>query len=88
MGILKKFSTPSKLFLLVAIIILITVWLWQGNFRDLEVQPREEEESEPMTTSIQQDIKEAMFYQKLFGNWVQCQLCFRKCTISDGGHGF
>ena len=44
MGILKKFSIPSILFLLVVIIILITVWLWQSNFRDLEVQPREEED--------------------------------------------
>jgi len=88
MGILKKFSKTFILFLLGTIVVLIVVWLWQGSFRDLEIQPREEEESEPITTSTQQNIKEAMFYKKLFGNWVQCQLCFRKCTISEGGHGF
>ncbi len=81
MGILKKFSKTFILFLLGAILVLIVVWIWQSSFGDLEVQPREEEESEPINTSTQQDIKEAMFYQKLFGNWVQCQLCFRKCTI-------
>ncbi|MCG2820422.1 MAG: hypothetical protein L6371_00830, partial [Candidatus Atribacteria bacterium] len=84
MGIFKKYTTLSIIFLLGAIFVLIVVWLWQGGFRDLEVQPREEGENEPTTPETQQDIKEAMFYQKLFGNWVQCQLCFRKCTISEG----
>ncbi len=32
--------------------------------------------------------KEAMFYQKLDNNKVQCRLCFRKCIITEGGRGF
>ncbi|MHC2995008.1 MAG: AmmeMemoRadiSam system radical SAM enzyme [Candidatus Atribacteria bacterium] len=29
-----------------------------------------------------------MLYQKLNDNYIQCQLCFRKCIISEGGRGF
>ena len=32
--------------------------------------------------------KEAMYYQRLDDNQVQCKLCFRKCTIAEGGRGF
>lgn len=31
---------------------------------------------------------EAKYYQKLANNMVQCQLCFRRCTIPDGGRGY
>lgn len=31
---------------------------------------------------------EARFYQKLDGNRVQCQLCFRQCVVSNGKRGF
>ncbi|MFC1752723.1 AmmeMemoRadiSam system radical SAM enzyme [Thermoproteota archaeon] len=34
------------------------------------------------------DLKEAMFYKKLSGNTVQCQLCFRNCIVSKGSRGF
>lgn len=33
-------------------------------------------------------IREAMFYEKLKGNEVQCKLCFRKCIIPEGERGF
>ena len=33
-------------------------------------------------------LKEASFYQRLDNKWVLCQLCFRKCTIPEGGRGF
>lgn len=33
-------------------------------------------------------LREAMFYEKLDENWVQCRICFRECTIVPGGHGF
>ena len=33
-------------------------------------------------------LKEAMFYKKLEGKNVQCQLCPRFCVISDGKRGF
>ena len=32
--------------------------------------------------------KEAMFYQKLENERVQCHLCFRKCIIAEGKRGF
>lgn len=31
---------------------------------------------------------EARYYQNAEGKTVQCQLCFRNCTIRDGGRGF
>ena len=34
------------------------------------------------------DLKEAMYYTQLDGKTVQCQLCFRKCTIQNGQRGF
>ncbi len=30
----------------------------------------------------------AMFYKRLQGNLVQCELCFRRCTIPEGKRGF
>jgi len=40
--------------------------------------------------SLREDFysKEAMFYEKLERNRVQCQLCFRKCLIPEGSRGF
>ncbi len=32
-------------------------------------------------------LREAMFYRKLDGNWVRCEICFRKCTIAPGRRG-
>ncbi len=32
--------------------------------------------------------KEAFFYKRLKGNYVNCQLCPRGCTIPEGGKGF
>ena len=31
---------------------------------------------------------EARYYSKLNDNWVECDLCFRSCVISDGDRGF
>jgi pyruvate formate lyase activating enzyme len=33
------------------------------------------------------ELHEAMYYEKLPGNEVQCQICFRKCTIKNGERG-
>jgi len=33
-------------------------------------------------------LRPAMFYEKLEGSTVQCQLCFRRCVIEDGQRGF
>jgi len=33
-------------------------------------------------------LTEAMYYSKLDGKTVQCQLCFRRCVIQDGQRGF
>lgn len=33
-------------------------------------------------------LREAMYYTKLDGKTVQCQLCFRRCTINAGQRGF
>ncbi|HAL61289.1 MAG TPA: AmmeMemoRadiSam system radical SAM enzyme [Chloroflexi bacterium] len=34
------------------------------------------------------ELHEARYYLQLDGNWVQCQICFRRCTVPDGGWGF
>jgi len=34
------------------------------------------------------DLKEAMYYEKLDGKIVQCQLCPRRCVITDKKRGF
>jgi pyruvate formate lyase activating enzyme len=39
------------------------------------------------TTSIP-ELYEARYYRQLDGNRVQCQMCFRRCTVSEGGRGF
>jgi len=97
MGILKKVFTPFILCLLGVIIVLIAVWLWQGGFKSLRLQRnladifqvRGEEEKESVTRATPKVLpKEAMFYQQLDGKKVWCQLCFRKCIISNGQHGF
>lgn len=33
-------------------------------------------------------LKEALFYKKLDNNQVQCELCFRRCTINENKRGF
>lgn len=33
------------------------------------------------------DLKEAMYYRKLEGNLVQCQLCPNKCLLREGQRG-
>jgi pyruvate formate lyase activating enzyme len=39
-------------------------------------------------TFAQEKLKEASFYRKLKNAIVQCQLCPRRCVISDGKRGF
>ena len=33
-------------------------------------------------------LHEAQYYLQLDDNWVQCQMCFRRCTVPEGGRGF
>ena len=37
--------------------------------------------------SLQENMVEARYWQKLNGDNVECHLCFRKCNISEGGRG-
>jgi pyruvate formate lyase activating enzyme len=43
---------------------------------------------EEVSSSSQAHLTEAKYYQTLEGNIVQCQLCFRRCTITDDRRGF
>ena len=38
--------------------------------------------------STEDQLVEAKYYRNLDGETVQCQLCFRNCTIPEGGRGF
>ncbi len=42
----------------------------------------------PELPSLSETKREASFYTKLKDNWVQCRLCFRNCTIPEGGRGY
>jgi pyruvate formate lyase activating enzyme len=44
--------------------------------------------SQESPRSSQEKLSEARYYQNLEGKTVQCQLCFRGCTIPEGGRGF
>ena len=33
-------------------------------------------------------LREAMFYERLAGNKVRCGVCFRGCTLKEGGRSF
>lgn len=38
--------------------------------------------------SSSEEMHEARYYRKLDGKRVQCELCYRKCVVSDGRRGF
>lgn len=40
------------------------------------------------TLAGERSAKKAMFFRKMEGNLVQCELCFRRCTIAEGRRGF
>ena len=39
-------------------------------------------------TPVPDGLYEAQYYRQLDDNWVQCQMCFRRCTVPEGGRGF
>jgi len=39
-------------------------------------------------TPIPEGLHEARYYRQLDDDWVQCQVCFRGCTVPEGGRGF
>lgn len=43
---------------------------------------------EPTPSFDQQALTEARYYVKMEGETIQCQLCFRRCTISEGQRGY
>ncbi|GFP18765.1 pyruvate formate lyase activating enzyme [Candidatus Hakubella thermalkaliphila] len=43
---------------------------------------------EPTPSFDQQALTEARYYVKMEGETIQCQLCFRRCTISEGERGY
>jgi len=42
---------------------------------------------EVTSKSSQENLVEARYYRTLEGNTIQCQLCFKNCTILEGGRG-
>ncbi len=86
-----------RLCLLAAVVALVFVWLGRGGFKNLMLQHKlrnlscanlsQEEEWDSISAATPKVIKEALFYRKS-DDRIQCQLCPRKCIISDGGRGF
>jgi pyruvate formate lyase activating enzyme len=53
------------------------------------VKPADETSPTPTAaTTAVPELYEARYYRQLDGNWVQCQMCFRTCTVPEGGRGF
>jgi pyruvate formate lyase activating enzyme len=40
------------------------------------------------STLLPKELHEARYYRQLDEDWVQCQICFRRCTVAEGGRGF
>ena len=55
-----------------------------GFTRTTEASPAPATEGTP----VPEGLHEARYYRQLEDNWVQCQMCFRRCTVPEGGRGF
>jgi len=53
-----------------------------------ELTPTPERATVVRSEMSESPLKEAMFYEKLSGNRVQCQICPRRCIIPEGERGF
>lgn len=89
----RRNLTICSLLLIGVIMVSITIWLVQADLRP-QLKPlnqiqNQKGENEAITQAMPKVApKEAMFYRKLDKDRVQCQLCFRRCIIADGGRGF
>jgi pyruvate formate lyase activating enzyme len=54
---------------------------------DTTSTPVERPTSAP-STPFPEGLHEARYYRPLDDNWIQCQMCFRQCTVPEGGRGF
>jgi len=77
----EKYMTRRE-FLRVAVLLSIQVWVLNSLtgcvFRRLPTS----------TVSSVDGIEEARYYSQLHNSNVRCELCFRKCVISEGKKGF
>ncbi len=51
-------------------------------------EPNDLDASLAPTATPVAELEEARYYLKLSGNWVQCQMCWRRCSVPEGGRGF
>lgn len=80
-----------KIILLLSLLLgtCLVLWLWQGRFdRFCAFSGFKDTAVNRASPKVGGVLREAMFYKKLDGNTVQCQLCFRRCTIAEGKRGF
>lgn len=61
-----------------------------GPQRLAEIAPTLTRRPTPITAggSPTPELYEGRYYLQLDDNWVQCQICFRRCAIPEGGRGF
>ncbi len=83
----EKFSMKKNLYLLVFCVFFIFMLLKSvyNLYADLK---KDEENKSNKTKEAGVFLKEAMFYEKLDGKKVRCNLCPKRCIINDGGVGF
>ena len=77
----NKFRLGLEILVLVCFVVI-------GSVGILHCAPPSPPPDEATPSPGQKQFTEAKYYQPLEGNTVQCQLCFRNCTIPEGKRGF
>ena len=81
-------SNMKKMLLLIFITAIIGLMMWLFKISPISLSNPEMTMTQAAPKIKNIPLREAMFYRKLDENWVQCGICFRKCTIASGGRGF
>ncbi|MCX7845565.1 MAG: hypothetical protein N2312_03030, partial [Dictyoglomaceae bacterium] len=82
-----KFYIFLQIIFLFSFLIAGGAMILKGDTPILPIPSLELELLKKSLSSTERDV-EAKYYIKLSNNMVQCQLCFRRCTIPDGGRGY
>ncbi len=71
-------------------VIIAGLWLWRERKTSppLSYRPAADAETGASPKAEGGVLREAMFYKKIQGDTVQCQICFRNCVIPEGKRGF
>lgn len=83
-------SSKKKGFLILAVVLILTALWWllgAGGISTLFPGDRVSDAEAAAPLALEKGVREAMFFDRLPGNSVQCRLCFRNCVIAEGMRG-